>query len=109
MASTTDKELATESKDYTPSPDSPVHDVERDAGDKGIINRASPLARELKGRHMQMIAIGMIYSYGHYECADYSQFRWCYWCRSVRRLWKCAVDWWACEFGMNFYLMIVSS
>jgi hypothetical protein len=34
----------------------PDEDVEQ--GDPGIINHASPLARKLKGRHMQMIAIG---------------------------------------------------
>lgn len=27
--------------------------------DKGIVNQAAPLAKKLKGRHMQMIAIGM--------------------------------------------------
>ncbi len=31
-------------------------DVE--AGDQGILVHAAPLARKLKGRHMQMIAIG---------------------------------------------------
>jgi amino acid transporter len=34
----------------------PEEDVER--GDPGIVNHANPLARKLKGRHMQMIAIG---------------------------------------------------
>lgn len=29
-----------------------------EAADNGIVNKAAPLARELKGRHMQMIAIG---------------------------------------------------
>ncbi|KUJ13918.1 amino acid permease [Mollisia scopiformis] len=33
-----------------------VGDLE--SGDKGIVNHAAPLARELKGRHLQMIAIG---------------------------------------------------
>jgi amino acid transporter len=37
---------------YTPE----TEDVEQ--GDPGIINHANPLARKLKGRHMQMIAIG---------------------------------------------------
>jgi amino acid transporter len=32
-------------------------DVEN--GDRGIVVKANPLSRELKGRHMQMIAIGM--------------------------------------------------
>ena len=39
----------------------PMHtDAERGDIDIGIINQANPLARELKGRHMQMIAIGMV-------------------------------------------------
>lgn len=33
-----------------------VGDVEM--GDKGILNHSAPLARELKSRHLQMIAIG---------------------------------------------------
>lgn len=51
--------------------DSPKSDMEKEAvaysspehgdietADQGIVNKAAPLARELKGRHMQMIAIG---------------------------------------------------
>jgi amino acid transporter len=34
-----------------------VQDAE--SGDRGIVVKSNPLARELKGRHMQMIAIGM--------------------------------------------------
>ena len=38
-------------------PFAPAHgDVEN--GDTGILVHAAPLARKLKGRHMQMIAIG---------------------------------------------------
>lgn len=41
-------------KSYT-SPE--TSDLE--SGDHGILVKSNPLARELKGRHMQMIAIGM--------------------------------------------------
>ena len=43
----------------TPPIETTLHgDVER--GDLGIKNHAAPLARELKGRHLQMIALGML-------------------------------------------------
>ena len=35
-----------------------IHDDHHDE-EVGIVNKADPLARDLKGRHMQMIAIGM--------------------------------------------------
>jgi amino acid transporter len=38
---------------------SPV-DADVEQGDRGIINKAAPLARQLQGRHMQMIAIGTV-------------------------------------------------
>jgi amino acid permease len=41
-------------------------DIER--GDPGIINHANPLARKLKGRHMQMIAIGTYSSLTRQRC-----------------------------------------
>lgn len=50
------KEVAVEN---TGMPDMASGDVEM-GGDKGIITHAAPLVRELKSRHLQMIAIGMI-------------------------------------------------
>jgi amino acid permease len=51
------KEVIEEPKVYESQ--SPVHsDNDIEHGDIGIKHQANPLARQLKGRHMQMIAIG---------------------------------------------------
>jgi amino acid transporter len=52
-----DKETAPPAVDKETGFASNHDDVE--AVDKGVVVKASPLARQLKGRHMQMIAIGM--------------------------------------------------
>ena len=65
-------------------------DVE--AGDQGILVHAAPLARRLKGRHMQMIAIGKpLYSYTLIIGLPLTIVspRRCNWSWVVRRLWKC--------------------
>jgi amino acid transporter len=46
-------------KEHTPP--APGLDVEQ--GDVGILVHAAPLARKLKGRHMQMIVIGNLLEY----------------------------------------------
>ena len=51
------KEVVEEPKAYESQ--SPVHtDTDIEHGNVGIMNKANPFARQLKGRHMQMIAIG---------------------------------------------------
>jgi len=47
----TDKEVLAQNDGYVPEG--------RDE-EVGIVNKSDPLARELKSRHMQMIAIGML-------------------------------------------------
>jgi amino acid permease len=47
------KEMESKETGHVYAPD---EDVEQ--GDPGIVNHANPLVRKLKGRHMQMIAIG---------------------------------------------------
>lgn len=66
-------------------------DVE--AGDQGILVHAAPLARKLKGRHMQMIAIG---NYTYTLTMDFELIgispRWCNWRWTVRWIWQCFVN-----------------
>ena len=51
--------MVEESKTYTPSLELGHHsDYDVESGDKGLVNKVAPLSRDLKGRHMQMIAIG---------------------------------------------------
>lgn len=49
--------ISEETKETKVHPNPPTADLE--VGDHGIITHAAPLARQLKGRHMQMIALGM--------------------------------------------------
>jgi amino acid transporter len=51
-------------KEVSPPGELPAGDLE--AGDKGIVTHAAPLARELKGRHLQMIAIGGAIGAGYF-------------------------------------------
>lgn len=42
-----------------------------ETGNVGIKYQANPLARELQGRHMQMIAIGTVYLFHHHISSTY--------------------------------------
>jgi yeast amino acid transporter len=50
------KEAPTIDKETAAS--APAHSDDVEKADLGIVVHAAPLARKLKGRHMQMIAIG---------------------------------------------------
>jgi amino acid permease len=50
------EEVPVAEKEAPYAPPAYGHDVE--TGDAGILVKSEPLARKLKGRHMQMIAIG---------------------------------------------------
>jgi amino acid transporter len=54
---TPEKEIAVPEEAHAPFPENA--DIE--TADRGIVNHANPLAKKLRSRHMQMIAIG-IYS-----------------------------------------------
>jgi amino acid permease len=57
MADHVNGELIADEKHVAPSSlEAYDQDIEQDAG---IVNKTAPLHKDLKGRHMQMIAIGM--------------------------------------------------
>lgn len=56
-----------ETKETKVHPAPPNIDVE--AGDHGIITHAAPLSRQLKGRHMQMIALGISLALNSVPCS----------------------------------------
>jgi hypothetical protein len=97
-----------QSLDKETAPIAPANgDVE--AGDQGILVRAAPLARKLKGRHMQMIAIGKCaYILDLDRWLICSSPRWCNWSWAVRRIGKCAGDWRTRKFGTCDTLLHVS-
>lgn len=82
-----------ETSQHTP----PSPDVEQ--GDVGILVHAAPLARKLKGRHMQMIAIGMSSSALSSRLNPKLCYRRCNWSRFVRWVWQCIGNWRTWEFG----------
>ena len=52
-------EVKEESKTFDASTEHAQH-ADLEVGDEGIKIKAAPLARQLRGRHMQMIAIGTV-------------------------------------------------
>jgi len=48
-----EKDVALPEKAYMPA-----DNMDMETADQGIVVKSNPLARKLKGRHMQMIAIG---------------------------------------------------
>jgi hypothetical protein len=103
----TEKESTDSPVDHIPTtekehiPFAPAHtDVEN--GDNGILVHAAPLARKLKGRHMQMIAIGKYFHNGEIHWLNSYLCRWSDWSRFVCWIGKCVGDWWPRKFGM-FY------
>jgi hypothetical protein len=94
-------------KETQPEPFTPAHtDVE--IADHGIIVHAAPLARELKGRHMQMIAIGKAFQVNclqGQQLIPRSSARWCNWSWSIRRFWKCTLHWRTRQFSMSTLLL----
>ncbi len=83
-------------------------DSDVEAGDQGIVVHAAPLSRKLKGRHMQMIAIG-IYSYRLTKGPQLTIIspRWCNWSWVVRRFWKCFGDWGTWKLGTCDTLLLL--
>lgn len=76
------KEIAVEGRG---TPEMAMGDVEM--GDKGITTRASPLVRELKSRHLQMIAIGNNAVDIPFDDTLSDISRWCNWCWLFRWIW----------------------
>jgi len=94
----------------TMSEDSPVHHVpttdkgvpahsDVENGDTGVLVHAAPLARKLKGRHMQMIAIGQYFHNEEVHLLNSYLCRWSDWSWFVCWIWKCVGDWWPGKFG----------
>jgi amino acid transporter len=98
--SSNEHEAAMESKTYSPPGevhDAHAHDLEN--GDKGILYKAAPLAKELKGRHMQMIAIGMNPLLPYFKTNNY---RWRNRCWFIYWFWVSFGNWWTSKFGEFF-------
>lgn len=89
-----DKDLS--AKEHT----TPHHGSGSDYVDEevGVVHKSAALNRDLKSRHMQMIAIGTLSSIlpiFFRVKTNQNPFRWCYRCRSLRLLWKCSSQRWS--------------